>query len=117
MLSEKKLLAKLLPFLTVKQATITGSYIGGTWKVKRTGNTAYLIISNFASLPTGAFTIGTVPDGFRPSEEANFTIVQRGAARASVALIIQTNGTLRGYNYGTAITSTTPWSNTLAYPI
>lgn len=91
-------------------------YAGG-WSFRRRGEIVFLETLNFINLPSGAFSIGTLPEEFRPTYTVSHSCSLRAAtARPPVAVIIESDGTVRGYNYGSAISGTTPAQDSIVYP-
>lgn len=85
------------------------------WEFRKRGEIVFLRTNNFKGLPAGAFTIGTIPEAFRPKFSLSYTSVVR-STKVPVAVIIETNGTVRGYNYGSAVTGTAPAQDVISYP-
>lgn len=101
---------------SIKSQTLTGyTYISG-WYLQKIGNVVFLQIYNFSSLPSGAFATDFVlPLEFRPPSQVDFTIVRRSASPVSIAIIVEANGTVRFYNYGSASTSTAPCNQMVSW--
>lgn len=72
-------------------------------KYRRIGDVLYIygIASNEIQIPAnGNSTIGTLPVGYRPNEEALFLVGNRGAATPMLYGRISTNGNITIYNGG-----------------
>lgn len=90
--------------------------IAGSWALRKRGNIVFLQVVNVSSLPSGSSSLGTIiPSQYRPISDASFTIVRRHASFTSVAVTIGTTGELRLYNYGSALSATTPFNQLLSW--
>lgn len=101
----------------VKTATVSGSYISGTWSLKKVGNIVFMQIVNLASIPSGAFTLGGfIPEEFRPKAPSTFTLIYRGNTLKVLALSVGADGTISGYNYAGAYTSSIAFNQLISWP-
>lgn len=61
---------------------------------------------DWQSLPAGDMgTVGTVPQGFRPSSRVVLLEGTTGSTAPAIRLLFEPTGEIKGYNYGTAVTN------------
>lgn len=102
----------------VEATTISGTYISGAWNLRRVGNLVFLRVINTTAIPTGSFTFGaTIPVGYRPTGGYSFTLIKRNEDPKALAINVNQEGSLTGYNYGPKTTSDTPYRQVLIWPI
>ena len=94
--------------------------IYGSWPLYKRGNIVFLQVDAIASAPAGNTSLGIIiPSGYRPAANINFTLIRRANISSSIilALTISQTGEAAIYNYGSAISSATPFGGLFSWPV
>ena len=94
--------------------------IYSSWPLYKRGNIVFLQVDAIASAPAGNTSLGVIiPSGYRPAANINFTLIRRANISSSIilALTISQTGEAAIYNYGSAISSATPFGGLFSWPV
>jgi len=101
----------------VLTTTLSGTYINDVWYLKKVGNIVFLRVINTTGIPAGSFTFGaTIPAEYRPTGGHSFTVIKRNEDPEALAINVNQDGGITGYNYGPKTTGTTPYRSVLCWP-
>lgn len=114
MLSTKKLLYKVLGFLSIETYSLT--YAGVRISITKKSGIVSIDIDSISSLPAGNTILGTLPVGWRPNYTA-YQVLGEPLGALNLRLSVSPSGSISLYNYGQAITTTKNYTAHLVYPI
>ncbi len=113
MLSVKKLLYKVLGFLSTETYPLT--HAGMRIFIAKKSGIVSIDIDSISSLPSGSTVLGTLPDGWKPKFTA-YQVVGEPTGALNLRISVSANGTVNLYNYGQTITSAKNYTVHLVYP-
>ena len=114
MLSTKKLLYKVLGFLSTETYSLT--YAGVRMSIAKKSGIVSIDIDNISSLPAGNTILGVLPVGWRPKFTV-YQVVGEPLGTLNLRFSVSSSGSVSLYNYGQAITTTKNYTVHMAYPI